>query len=565
MSEFFQSGPQLSNTFAMDEGLKQCLQQYVSEDLWQSVVPQFQQLGERAAFEMPALAKSCEQQPPRHIPFDPWGRRIDKIEVHQAWDQLKAIAAEEGIVATGYERNYGDRSRLVQMTLLYLYHPSSAIFSCPLAMTDGAARAIELYGDQDLKSGAFKALTSRNPKAFWTSGQWMTERTGGSDVRLSQTAAIARGDEWQLFGTKWFTSATTSEMAMTLARPTGETDLSLFYLEMRDGNGNLNHMNIHRLKDKLGTRALPTAELTLDGTRARMVGEQGNGIRKISSLFNITRIYNAVCAISSMRRAIDLAKDYAHRRKAFGKKIIDLPLHLRTLTDLELRMRGCLHLVFYVADLLGKDECGTDPEAAPILRLLTPVTKLFTAKEAIAGVSECLEAFGGAGYVEDTGLPVMLRDVQVLSIWEGTTNVLSLDLLRAMTREAAFEPFLATMHQRLEQIESGQLVSDKERLSGLLNKLKIAGIELARGGPEAAQMRARDFAFFVAHATISTLLLSHADWHIRRDHSGANAALLCAKWQIERCATVAREGQHLSLDDMRDILNPTSATCSSNS
>lgn len=555
MSDFFQSGPQLQNTFNSDVCLRQCLQFYMPDAIWSDAHAALSRMGERAAFEMPSLALACEQQPPRLVGYDAWGRRIDKIEVHPAWDRLKQIAAEEGIVATAYERRYGDRSRLLQMALLYLYHPSSAVFSCPLAMTDGAARALELYGDDALKNGAFKALTSRDPSQFWTSGQWMTERTGGSDVRTSQTKALPCERGWELFGDKWFTSATTSEMAMTLARPQGDRDLSLFYLEMRDADGQLNQLHIHRLKDKLGTRALPTAELTLNGTVAKLVGGQGKGIRKIASLFNITRIYNAVCAIGSMRRSLDLAQDYAHKRVAFGQRIIDHPLHLKTLAEWEMRFAGCLQLVFFVADLLGKDECGTDATAAPILRLLTPVTKLFTAKQAIACVSEMLECFGGAGYVEDTGLPVMLRDVQVLSIWEGTTNVLSLDVLRAMTKESAFAPYTDWLVQVLARISSAALSSDAQRLKSLVQQLQKQGNGLVAGGPQAAQLQAREFAFFVAHVTMAALLLRQADALLERQPQQAEMAVLCAKWQVERCASQAREGQMMRHEDLRKLLD----------
>src|SRR5690606_4112745 len=230
---------------------------------------------------------------PVHIPYDPWGKRIDEIKVSDSWNQLHEIAAEEGIVAAGYERTQGEFSRLYQFAKLYLYHPSSAIYSCPLAMTDGAARLLELYGTEDMKERAYKFLTSRDPQTFWTSGQWMTERTGGSDVSGTSTIAKKEGDQYKLYGVKWFTSATTSQMAMTLARIEGDEKLSLFYLELRDKSGELQNIQINRLKDKLGTKALPTAELTLSGTPATLVGEAGKGIKTISTLFNITRLYNA--------------------------------------------------------------------------------------------------------------------------------------------------------------------------------------------------------------------------------------------------------------------------------
>lgn len=191
-------------------------------------------------------------------------------------------------------------------------------------------------------------------------------------------------------------------MAMTLARiegvPEGNKDLSLFYLELRDADGTLNGIRINRLKEKLGTRALPTAELELTGALAIPVGEPGDGVKKISSLFNITRIYNACCAVGYMRRAIALARDYAMKRKAFGRPLAEHGLHLETLSAMHVEFTAAFHLVFHAIELLGKDETekATQAESA-ILRLLSPLVKLYTAKQAISVVSEALEAFGGAG------------------------------------------------------------------------------------------------------------------------------------------------------------------------
>lgn len=508
--DFHQQGPALANTWEADEFLQACLRRLLPETTCKAIAPGLEKLGSRAAGEMLIYATDAQRNPPVHVPFDPWGRRIDEIRVADGWEQLHRVAAEEGIVATAYERNEGEHSRLHQFARLYLYHPSSAIYSCPLAMTDGAARIIEQHGTESMKQQAFAALTSRDPETFWTSGQWMTERTGGSDV--SRTSTIARKDDngYRLFGTKWFTSATTSPMAFTLARieedgkPSG--DLSLFYVETRDEDGALDNIKVHRLKDKLGTRALPTAELTLHGTRATLVGEPDRGVRTISTLLNITRLYNACSAASQMRRAVMLATDYAGKREAFGKRLAEHPAHSETLDSIEAETRIATLMVLHAAKLLGKDETGSASETErKLLRLQTPLVKLYTAKQAIAVCSEALECFGGAGYVEDTGLPWLLRDAQVLSIWEGTTNILALDMLRATARDESLPLWMSDMRSRLKTVANPELEGAKAVVSEWIGDLG----ELLEGDTE---RNARRIAYRAARILGATLMTEHAAW-----------------------------------------------------
>ncbi|MES2964647.1 MAG: acyl-CoA dehydrogenase family protein [Bdellovibrionota bacterium] len=498
--DFHQAPPTLSNTFLSDSNLKDVLKKYVAPDFLSTIEKHLDHVGELACGKWLEWSREAEARPPELTTFDPWGRRIDRIRMSEGWKNLEAAAATEGIVASGYERKFGDRSRVYQAALLYLFHPSSAFVSCPLAMTDGAARAIELYGDDELKKNAFTRLTSRDPSKFWTSGQWMTEKTGGSDVSGTSTIASPSsrpidGFDWKLDGVKWFTSATTSQMAMLLARPDGaelgSRGLSLFYTELRDGNGALKNIEILRLKDKLGTRALATAELHLRGTPAKLVGSEGGGVRKISSLFNITRVYNSVCATGHFRRALDLAQSYSRVREAFGRRLVDHPLHAATLEHLEDEYAKCLELSFYVAHLLGKDECGTASEDERILlRALTPIVKLFTAKRCMEGVSEVVELFGGAGYVEDTGIPTLLRDAQVFSIWEGTTNVLSLDFLRALEKENAAPILLKKIQNDFASAIEGPAKAPWETMQSILKN--------AKGDRASLEREARRLAFAVA-------------------------------------------------------------------
>jgi putative acyl-CoA dehydrogenase len=519
MKNFFQEGPRLQNTFKSDETLNRFFAKILPENVRKEITPHLQHLGERAVTDMLEWASDAEAYPPIHVPYDPWGRRIDEIKTSHGWKSLEKVAAEEGIVATAYDRKHGAFSRVYQMALLYLYSPSSAIFSCPLAMTDGAARALELFADADLKTRGMSHLLSRKPSEFWTAGQWMTERTGGSDVSgtstdahvlASATASSPFGATHALHGVKWFTSATTSQMALTLARPegapAGSKGLSLFYLELRDAQNQLNNIQIHRLKDKLGTKALPTAELSLVGTPARMIGKEGEGVKKIASVLNITRIYNSICALGHMRRALDLAKDYAGKRKAFGKLLKDHPLHQETLRILEEDFRKCFALTFFVAHLLGKEEVGEISASEKVLlRVLTPITKLYTAKKAISISSEVLESFGGAGYVEDTGLPRLLRDAQVFSIWEGTTNVLSLDMLRAFEKEQALTAL---------QEYFGQSIAKKKTTPAFEKQwdLFLARIgQLQKSAPEEWERQARSLAFEIAELFIENIIHDYLD------------------------------------------------------
>jgi putative acyl-CoA dehydrogenase len=516
MSEFFQDPPRLGNQYDDDTLLRAYLRWRLPPKMLAEIEPDLQRLGHRAATDILALGEAAEASPPGHVPYDAWGVRVDRIETSDAWRELDHISATEGIVATAYERTHGAHSRIDQFARLYLFAPSSALYSCPLAMTDGAARFLEVHGDATTRP-VFAHLTSRDPNEFWTSGQWMTERTGGSDVGSTSTVARREeGDAYKLYGSKWFTSATTSQVAMTLARiegaPAGGHGLSVFLIELRDGDGMLRNIRIDRLKDKMGTRALPTAELTLDGTPARLVGGAGDGVRKIAALFNVTRVYNAVAAAAGMRRAVALASDYARRRRAFGKLLIEHPLHVETLADMQLELRAAFLLAFRVVELLGKDEVGDATEAeSRLLRFLIPVAKLYTAKQAIAVASEALEAFGGAGYLEDTGIPRLLRDAQVLSIWEGTTNILSLDALRAMERSDVFGEWTSDVRRRVGGVKLAELSSCGEQTLSAVQRIEQYVARAVNEGSESQQASARGFAYSIARTEAAALLVEHAN------------------------------------------------------
>ncbi|MGA9341912.1 MAG: acyl-CoA dehydrogenase family protein, partial [Rhodanobacteraceae bacterium] len=332
---FVQPAVELGNQYTSDRVLRSWLAHALPQGVLAAIEPDLIELGELAADAWRA-ARARSSTEPELTRWDAWGRRIDRIEITPVWRQGRQLSARYGLVAAGHDNDHGEHARSNQFARAYLYHVASEFYTCPLAMTDGAASALKASGNGRLIERAVPHLTSRDASTLWLSGQWMTEAIGGSDVSRTETVAHRDDDgRWRLYGRKWFTSAVIGEMALTLARPEGAGDgadaLALFYVETHDDSGGWNGIRVERLKDKLGTRELPTAEIELEGAIAEPVGPLTNGVRLIAPMLNVTRTWNAVGALATMRRCIALAADYAQRRQVFGRALIDQPLHAATL------------------------------------------------------------------------------------------------------------------------------------------------------------------------------------------------------------------------------------------
>ncbi len=515
-TDFFQDGPELTNTFTENRWLKAYLRYKMPKEYWASIEEDLVQFGARCAGPYLATARRAEREKPVLVQFDSWGRRVDELRVSTAWKELQNISAQEKLVQLGYARAQKEFSRLYQFTKLYLFHPSSAFFTCPLAMADGAAKVLEIYGQGDIHKNAFRHLTSSDPNEFWTSGQWMTEKTGGSDVSGTSTVAREKNGEIRLSGVKWFSSATTSEMALALARYEGAAEgsrgLTLFLVPMYSQPGQLNNIQMLRLKDKLGTWALPTAELQLNGALAYQVGERDHGVKTVASMLNITRLYNSVCSAGQMTRALDQLRDYSHKRRAFGQPLFEHVLHQGTFAREEMRSLAGFLLTMEMVERLGKDETGkATAQDQDMLRLFTPIAKMFTAKASIQVASEVIEGFGGVGYVEDSGLPVHLRDSQVFSIWEGATNVMSLDLLRVIQKTSAMATFSKETRERLEAIKAPELAVLTKRFAEKWNGLARAIDQWLAADSTVQMANAREIGNQLAWHFAYSLLLSWAD------------------------------------------------------
>jgi putative acyl-CoA dehydrogenase len=526
MKDFIQAMPVLKNQFNDDELLKSFLTIKIPEEYQKDIFTNLEALGLRVIEDISLMAKDAEENPPQLNQFDCWGKRIDEIKTSQGWKDLHRASAQEEIVRIGYDKNYAQYSRMFQFSKLYLFHPSSAFYSCPLAMTDGAAKLIELHGDEKLKLKAFLHLTSNDPEKFWTSAQLMTEKSGGSDISATETVARKIDGKWKLFGTKWFCSAITAHMALALARIedenghsiAGSKGLSLFYIELKNEIGELNHFEIIRLKDKLGTNALPTAEIKLNGTDSDLIGIEGEGVKLISSMFNITRLYNAVTAVGAFRRLLVLAKDYSGKRKAFKKTINQHPLTIKILAKAQVDFHACFHLTFLISEIMGSEEFYTldnllgltQEELSKLLRLLTPIVKLYTAKKVVIWTSELLEVFAGVGYIENSGIARLYRDNQVFSIWEGTTNILSLDLLRALKKDDSFSILKNMLSLKLKLIKTADLRSEVLQVFSAIEEVEKILEQKMKTDESELEGISRDLAFSIGNITAAVGMLEHA-------------------------------------------------------
>ncbi len=518
MARFVQTGPDLDDPYASDRTLRSWLDRLLGADRHAVAAPTLAALAGDVAGPLRAAHRDAEAHPPTLTRYDPWGARVDRVDTSAGWQTLRRAAATYGLVGTGYQRGrWGAGARTVQHALLHLYGPESATFTCPVAMSDGAA-ALLGHPDVDpaVRDDWLPRLTSTDPDVTITSGQWMTESQGGSDISRTTTAATREGTGgWRLTGEKWFCSAIDAEMAVALARPEsagpGSRVLVPFLVpRYADGGGPAPGIRLHRLKDKLGTRAVPTAEVGLHGAAAIPLGDPTRpGLARMMTLVVITRLHNAAAAAGGMRRGLGYARNYAEQRTVAGARLVDNPLHRATLGTLAVDAAGSFALAAHAFALLGRAETG-DATAAAELRIVAPLAKLTTGRLAVAAASEYLECFGGAGYVEDTGVPRLLRDAQVLPIWEGTTNVLSVDVLRALD---AAKLILA----RLDEAGDRQ-----PALAGVRQRL-AAEVDAASADPRAAAVvaGARGLALRLGYALAAALLVEHAAW----SGAGAGAAL----------------------------------------
>ncbi|MGP3970722.1 acyl-CoA dehydrogenase family protein [Streptomyces sp. 6N223] len=427
------------DVYSQDAALREAVERHIAPELAAEAGDELAELGRAAgSAQAQEWGVRANANPPVLRTHDRYGNRIDEVEFDPAWHRLLDRAVSAGLTAA-WTRPAG---QLRRAAAFLVWTQVEAGHGCPVSMTHSAVPA--LRAAPELAAGWEPLLTARaydpglrpvGEKRGALAGMGMTEKQGGSDVRANTTRAepLAEAGAYALTGHKWFCSAPMSDAFLVLAQAPG--GLSCFLLPRVLPDGTHNAFRLQRLKDKLGNRANASCEVEFDGTTvAWLVGEEGRGVATIIGMVTATRVDCVAGSAAVMRQAVAQAVHHAAYREAFGGALIDKPLMRNVLADLALESEAATALAMRLAAACDAAEAGDEVERR-LLRLAVPAAKYWVTKRCTPLTAEALECLGGNGYVEESGMPRLLRESPLNSIWEGSGNVQALDLLRALRRE----------------------------------------------------------------------------------------------------------------------------------
>jgi len=462
------------NLFDADPSYRGLLELHLEPKLYAHLLPHFTRLGAMAGADLDELALAADKNPPV--------LNGQKIEKSQAYKKLEEVAfGQYGLAAMSHRGGVlgwpEPMPPAAKYALSYLYVQAEFGVCCPLSMTDALTRTIRKYADPSLVTRYLAGLTSQDMDALTQGAMFMTEQQAGSDVGFISTKATKQGEQWALHGDKWFCSNADAGLALVLARaegaPEGTAGLSLFLLPRTLPDGSSNRYRILRLKDKLGTRGMPSGEIKLEGALAWLVGGPQQGFKQMADMINMSRLSNGMRAAGMMRRALTEALFVARRRQAFGKPLIELPLMRRQLLKLMLPTEAARSVLFFAAKELERADAGDD-DARRRLRLLTPLIKFRACRDARKATGDAMEVRGGVGYTEEWSDPRLVRDAHLGSIWEGTSNIVALDVLRAIRRERCLEALLPALNERIERaprLLAGRLAASLDKAAEFAHEI----------------------------------------------------------------------------------------------
>ncbi|MEI8302474.1 MAG: acyl-CoA dehydrogenase family protein [Burkholderiales bacterium] len=418
---------------------------YLPGPLMAHLAPHFDRLGALAGGRLDELAGIADRNPPTLSVRSRRGIDESRIDKHPAYVEMERLGfAEFGLAALSHRGGVLGWSEpmppAAKYALTYLFVQAEFGLCCPISMTDSLARTLRRFGEPALVQRYLPQVTALDFDELRQGAMFMTEQGAGSDVAATATLAQPLADgSWALTGDKWFCSNADAGLAMVLARSedaAGMGGISLFLLPRELPDGSRNHYRILRLKDKLGTRSMASGEIRLEGARAWLVGERGRGFKHMADMINNSRLSNGVRAAGLMRRALTEALHVAHHRQAFGQPLAALPLMRRQLLKMSVRAEQARTMAFLTAQALQRADAG-ETGAAALARILTPLIKFRACRDARGVTGDAMEVRGGCGYIEEWSDPRLLRDAHLGSIWEGTSNIVALDVLRAIRREGA--------------------------------------------------------------------------------------------------------------------------------
>jgi acyl-CoA dehydrogenase len=446
------------NFYAIDRQFQDLLALYLEPGLRATMTPHFERLGGLAGNRLDELAQIADKHPPVLQPRDRFGRDEDWIDYHPAYREMEKVAFEEfGMHAMSHRAGVlglkAPAHPLVKYGITYLFVQAEFGLMCPVSVSDTSNFIIKRYGSEPLKKLLLDRLLSQDPAVMLKGTQFMTEKAGGSDVGAIESEAERLGvgadgvERWKLYGQKWFCSHADADVVVLLARPRGAAPgtqgLAMFAMPRRLEDGARNAYRIVRLKDKLGTRSMASGEIILEGATAYLVGDAQRGFKQMMDQVNLSRLSHGVRAAAMMRRCLNEALAAARGRRAFGRTIAEYPLLRRQLMKIMLPTEQALSMYAFSADAMGRADNG-DRDAANLLRILTPVYKFRACRDNIPVASAALEVRGGIGYIEEWVTARLVRDAQIGTLWEGTSNINALDVVQRAVGKSGGHKTLAT-------------------------------------------------------------------------------------------------------------------------
>jgi acyl-CoA dehydrogenase len=447
------------NFYEADHSLRSLLPFYLEPRLLAHLEPHFHTLGALAGGRLGELSEIADRHVPALHQRDRSGRAEDWIDYHPAYRAMEEIAyGQFGLHAMSHRAGVLGWAAPIPDTakfaLHYLFVQAEFGLLCPVNLTDNTTRLLIRYGSPELHDRYLPGLLSQDMARFQRGAQFMTEKAGGSDVGASDLTAVRDGEHWRLWGEKWFCSNADAEVVTLLAKPTdappGSRGLGLFLMPRTLPDGTRNRYRIVRLKDKLGSRSMASGETLFEGAVAYPLGALDRGLKQMLEMVNQSRLSHGIRAAGMMRRCLNEALASTRTRRAFGTEVVNHPLMRRQLMKLMVPTEAALSMALYTAKQSEQETVSA--RARHLLRVLTPVLKYRACRDNINVATGALEARGGNGYIEDWPNARLVRDAHLGVLWEGTSNIASLDAIRrAVGREQAHRPLQDDLLEQAER------------------------------------------------------------------------------------------------------------------